>query len=105
MIPNNLKEIIDYVMEYVDGNSDEWFDIKKELLKLSPPKERSRFSRRHYSTKKHFINDFEREIMQYWEDSTGVELKIDESRLHPESWVKKPPGWGLAEFNKNREQN
>lgn len=105
MITNDQKEIIDYVIEYVGNSSDDWFRIKKEIVKLFPPKERSSFSRRHYSTKKHFINDFEIDIMKYWKDKTGVELQVDETMLHPESWKRRPAGWGLAEYNKSRKQN
>lgn len=102
MIPNKLKEIIDYVIEYVGTGSNDWFLIKKELVNLFPPKERSRFSRRHYSTKKHLINDFDREVIKYWEDKTGNKLFIDEGRLHPKSWKRKPKGWGLIEINEKR---
>lgn len=102
MIPNKLKEIIDYVIDYVGNSSNDWFSIKKELVNLFPPKERSRFSRRHYSTKKHLINDFDREVIKYWEQKTGNKLFIDESKLHPNTWQRKPKGWGLVEINEKR---
>lgn len=102
MIPNELKEIIDYVIDYASESSNDWFQIKKELVNLFPPKERSRFSRRHYSTKKQLINDFDRAVMKYWESQTGQKLFIDDTKLHPKSWKKQPRGWGLAAYNDKR---
>lgn len=102
MIPNELKEIIDYVIDYASESSNDWFLIKKELVNLFPPKERSRFSRRHYSTKKQLINEFDREVIAYWEKETGQKLFIDESKLHPSSWKQRPKGWGLAAYNERR---
>jgi len=102
VIPNELKEIIDYVIDYASKSSNDWFRIKKELIKLFPPKERSRFSRRHYSTKKQIINDFDREVIKYWEKQTGQKLFIDETKLHSSSWKRRPKGWGLAVYNEKR---
>lgn len=104
VIPNELKEIIKYVIDYAGDSSNDWFQVKKELVNLFPPKERTRFSRRHYSTKKHLINDFDREVIKYWENQTGNRLLIDETKLHPESWEQQPRGWGLAVYNERRKQ-
>lgn len=104
MIPNELKEIIDYVIDYIDGNSIDWFQIKKELVVLFPPKARSLFSRRHYSTKKQLLNDFDRKVIQYWEEQTRQKLVIDKTKLHPETWQRRPHGWGLKKYNENRQK-
>jgi hypothetical protein len=66
MIPEHLKELIDYVIDYVGDVSDDWFTIKKELVNNFPPRERSRFSRRHFSTKKHILNEFDYAVIDYW---------------------------------------
>ena len=105
VIPDNLKEIVDYVADYVADSTDDWFLIKRELVNNFPPKERVRFSRRHFSTKKHTINDFDRLVIDYWENLTGNKLSINEDKLHSQNWVQKPKGWGLKKYNDERKRN
>lgn len=102
VIPDKLKEIIEYAADYIGDSTDDWFRVKKELVNLFPPKQRSKFSRRHYSTKLHSINEFEMAVMNYWKNATGVELQVDENRLHDPNWEQKPRGWGLRKFNDER---
>ena len=101
-IPEFLQEHIDYVIEYVGDSSNDWFVIKMEIINRFPPKERSRFSRRHYSTKKHILNSFDYEVINYWKKKTGVDLWIDPNKLHPEDWIQRPKGWGLIAINEER---
>lgn len=107
-LPLNIKltetdiQYIDYVIEYVGTFSNDWFTIKKEIINCYPREQRIKFSRRHYSTKLFFINDFEKEIMKYWKERTGVELFIDDKKLHPTSWKRNPKGWGLLIYNEKR---
>lgn len=103
-IPVYLRDIIDYTIEFVDGASNNWFRIKSHIANQFPSKERSRFSRRHYSTKKHILNSFDREVIKYWETKTGTKLWIDPEKLHPEDWEQKPRGWRLFEINDERRQ-
>ncbi len=103
MIPEELKKLIDYVIDYVGASTNDWFIIKKELVNLFPPKERSRFSRRHYSTKKHILNEFDYLVIGYWEKKVGTKLIVDEKKLHPKNWAPKMRGWGLKEFNEKRQ--
>jgi len=98
-------EYIDYVIQYVGTFSNDWFTIKKEIVNCYPRKERTKFSRRHYSTKLFFINDFEKEIIKYWKEKTGIQLFIDEKKLHPTSWKRNPKGWGLLIYNEKRKSN
>ena len=102
VIPIHLQELIDYVIEYVGNATDDWFVIKRELVNSFPPKERSRFSRRHYSPKKHILNEFDQEVINYWEERTATTLIIDETKLHPDNWKQRPSGWGLKAFNEAR---
>ena len=103
-VPTHLKEIIDYTIEFVDGSSNDWFRIKSHIINQFPPKERSRFSRRHFSTKKHILNSFDKEVIKYWEEKTGTELWINPKKLHPENWEQKPHGWALIRFNNERKK-
>ena len=104
-IPNHLKELIDYVIEYVDGNSNDWLVIRAEIIRLFPPKDRSLFHRRHFSTKKPIMNEFDEEVIRYWEQKTGTRLFINENKLHSDSWIQKPKGWGLQAYNEQRRKS
>lgn len=95
-------QIMEYVISYVGDSTNDWFKIKKELINCYPRRLRSRFSRRHYSTKLFFVNDFEKEIMKQWTKITGIELFIDSSKLHPATWKRRPQGWGLRVYNEKR---
>ena len=103
-IPLALLQIINYGIDYMGTTTYDWFRIKKELVNLFPPGERSRFSRRHYSTKKHILNLFDKSVITYWEKTTGTRLWIDPEKLHPENWVRREQGWGLREFNEKRRE-
>ena len=101
-IPEHLLESIDYVIDYVGNSSIDWFKIKLEIINRFPPKERSRFSRRHHSTKKHILNEFDKKVIKYWQHKTGNVLWIDPNKLHPADWVRRPHGWGLFSINEER---
>jgi len=103
MIPEDLKKLIDYTILYASDTND-WFKIKMEIINNFPPKQRSLFSRRHYSTKKHILNSFDWEVIKYWENKTGKKLWIDPKKLHPENWIHKPRGWRLVEINEQRKR-
>lgn len=97
----DIKSVIDYVLLYA-GSSEDWLSVKKEILWILPPRRRSLFSRRHYSTKKHTINKFEQEVMAYWKKKTGLELKIADDKLHDVNWVQNKSGWGLLKYHEER---
>ena len=102
IIPKEVKDLIDYVAEYVSDETNEWFVVKPQLVNIFPPRLRSLFTRRHYSTKKHSVNDFEYLVMEYWKLKTGNRLLIDKTRLHDDNWKPRPKGWGLKKFNEDR---
>lgn len=104
MIDQNLRYIIDYVFEYVDSSSNDWFRIKQEIINNFPPKSRSLFSRRHKATRKHILNSFDREVITYWESKSGSKLWVDPDKLHPADWVWRPSGWKIREINEQRKQ-
>lgn len=71
IIPSEILSVIDYVMEYAT-NTNNWLTIKKEIMWLLPPSKRKYFSRRHYSTKKHTLNEFELKIIDYWKKKLAL---------------------------------
>lgn len=95
-IPDHIKDKINEIIEIVDGETNDWIIIRRQIINaIYPFKDRSYFSRRHYSTKKIIINDFEKKVINYWEQQTGQKVHIDESKLHPSDWVRRPHGWAL----------
>jgi len=70
-----ILEKINFVSTYV-SDIDDWIIIKKELLKQLPPNLRMLFSRRDEKTKKHSLNIFEKDVIEYWKRLTGITLII-----------------------------
>jgi len=101
-IPEILIEKIDYVASYVGNTSNDWFRIKKELINCFPIQYRNLFSRRHKTSKKFFINDFDKTIINYLETKLNTKLFIDENKLHKPEDERPPRYWGLMKYNKER---
>lgn len=104
IIPDQVKKVIDFVVQYVDTSTSDWIRVKKELLINLPPPLRSLFSRRHKTSKKHFLNQMELDIIKEWQALTGVLLVIEDDKLHRDSDEKPPRYWHLKEINKKRKQ-
>jgi len=74
-IPARVLEQIDFVITYVD-DCDDWVQVKKQILLGIPSQLRSNFSTRDPKTKEQSLNNFEKSIIQYWKEKTGVDLKL-----------------------------
>jgi hypothetical protein len=98
------KDRIAYVAAYVQDSITDWFVLKIEILRAFGRFDRKKLgmSRRHPSTEKLFVNEADREIMEYWELLTGIKPFVDETKLHDPNWVYRPSGWRLAEINEKR---
>ena len=70
-IVDQLKEISRYA-----GDCDDWMTIKKEVMKSIPSSLRSLFSRRDPITKEQIPNSFDKNIIEYYYNLTGIMLKI-----------------------------
>jgi len=82
MIPETIKEQVEFVASYV-GDCDDWVTIKKEIMKGLPPAVRKNFSTRDPKTKEQNLNSLEREIINYHREKTGIALvlrSLDERR-------------------------
>jgi len=83
--PDDLEIILDkvgFVSEYVD-DCDDWVSVKKQVLLNLPPRLRKNFSTRDSITKEQWLNTFERELIIYYRDLTGISLilrTLDERR-------------------------
>jgi hypothetical protein len=102
MLSKHLREKIEWTILYVGNECDDWVRIKTEILNNLVNEERKKFSRRHQNSWKQIVNDFDREVMDYWYKRTGVRLVIPKEKLHDESIIYKPRNWGLMLFNQRR---
>ena len=72
------KRILEEVQLVVsfDSDCDDWVTIKKEIMKGLHPKLRRNFSTRDPKTKEQSLNNFEKDIITYYKDLTGITLKL-----------------------------
>jgi len=56
-----LKEVLSYA-----SHVEDWLVVKKELLKILPPDERTSFSTRDPITKQQRMNEFEKKLSEEW---------------------------------------
>lgn len=102
MIPANLLQRIDEVIEYIGNSTTDYLVVKRQLINAFPASQRALFSTRHPCTKKHQLNDFDHEVIEYWHHQTKTLLQIDSSKLHNPDWKQKKKGWALTLLNKQR---
>jgi hypothetical protein len=75
MIPQRIKDQIQEVVMYV-GDCDDWVTIKKEIMKGIPAALRKNFSTRDPKTKEQWLNDFDKMVINYYKEMTGVDLVL-----------------------------
>ena len=75
MIPERIIEQIDFVASYV-SDCDDWVTIKKQILRGIPSILRKNFSTRDPVTKEQRLNQFEKKVINYYEDLTGTSLVL-----------------------------
>lgn len=81
-----LEELDNYFSYFKDESS--WLKLKKYILKSIKPELRALFSKRHHNTKKHSINDYEKNIIDYCKFKFNIDLVLNEEEKH--SNIKKP---------------
>ena len=77
-----ILEQIRFISSYV-GDCDDWVTVKKQVLLNLAPRLRKNFSTRNPKTKEQWLNNFEKELINYYRDVTGVNLvlrSLDERR-------------------------
>tara|TARA_A100001515_G_C4534696_1_gene198105 strand:- start:83 stop:355 length:273 start_codon:yes stop_codon:yes gene_type:complete len=55
---------------------DDWVTIKKEVMKNISPRLRKNFSTRDPITKNQHLNEFEKQLINYYRDITGITLVL-----------------------------
>ena len=82
MIEEQVLDLIHDIAEFY--KEDNWLTVKKFLVRYSHPEIRKNFSTRHDKTKKHTINTYEQNIINYYEEKYSVRLKLYEKDKHKE---------------------
>ena len=82
MIEEQVLDLIHDIAEFYKENN--WLTVKKFLVRYSHPEIRRNFSTRHDKTKKHAINTYEQNIINYYEEKYSVRLKLYEKDKHKE---------------------
>ena len=78
-----LKKIKELAVEIGEVYKDnDWLVVKKYILKYLNPKLRTVFSKRNSKTKKHILNDFEVELIDFYEKKFKTRLMLDENKKH-----------------------
>ncbi len=75
MIPDRIIEQIEFVASYAEG-CDDWVTIKKQIMRGIPSHLRKNFSTRDPITKEQRLNQFERQVINYYRDLTGTSLVL-----------------------------
>lgn len=75
MIPDRIREQVEFVSSYMD-TMDDWVSVKKQIMFGIPSELRRNFSTRDPKTKEQWLNNFERELINYYHDLTGVKLVL-----------------------------
>ena len=82
MIDKRIKEELDIIYSCVRGTSYDWIQVKKILIRSLPSDLRKGFSRRDEKTKVPNINDYELEIIEYWNDKYIERLPLRGDEQH-----------------------
>ncbi len=70
-----IRESFRFVSSYT-GDCDDWVTIKKQVLLNISPELRRNFSTRDPKTKEQWLNDFEKEMITYYKQLTGIQLVL-----------------------------
>ena len=73
IIPDRILEQTNFVASYAD-DCDDWVTIKKEIMRGIPSELRKNFSTRDPKTKEQNLNDFEKCLINYYKEHTGISL-------------------------------
>ncbi|HAI41779.1 MAG TPA: hypothetical protein DCM40_28525 [Maribacter sp.] len=70
---DRIFEEVRFVSSYT-GSCDDWVTVKKEVMKGLPPRLRKNFSTRDPKTKEQSLNNFEKSIINYYKQISGIDL-------------------------------
>lgn len=77
MIPQNVEKAARLAALWVKDYTDDWVTVKEEILTELTNEDRQLFSRRDEKTKEILaLNEMELELVTFWKELTGVELRL-----------------------------
>ena len=59
---------------------NDWLVVKKYILKYLNPEYRKFFSKRNAKNKKHSLNNFETDLINYYYENFNIRLELDENK-------------------------
>ena len=77
-----IIELIEELLEVWSENN--WLTIKKYIVRYSHPDIRKYFSTRHHYTKKHTLNDFEKDLIDFCKKEYNIEFVLRKEDTHHE---------------------
>ena len=75
-IPKRVMEELTMISELA-GQEEDWMVVKRLLLLSLPSKTRTLFSTRDPKTKCQTLNDFEKKLIELYNDMTGIRLRLN----------------------------
>jgi hypothetical protein len=75
-----INELISEIADVYKGN--DWLVVKKYILKYLDPAVKTKFSTRHYISKKHSLNEFELDLIDKYYQKYNIRLELDDSKKH-----------------------
>ncbi len=77
MLPKNVERAARMAAFWVKDHTDDWVTVKEEILTELVNEDRQLFSRRDAKSKEILaLNDMELELVTFWKQLTGVELRL-----------------------------
>lgn len=78
IIEEKIKTLIIEIGDVYKEN--DWLVVKKYVLKYLNPEYRKFFSKRNEKNKKHSLNNFEIDLINYYYKNFNVRLELDENK-------------------------
>lgn len=79
-VDEEVKELVEELVEFYKG--DDWIKVKKYILRYSHPDTRKNFSTRHEKTKKHTLNNFEINLINFIKSKYNIKLELKDKDKH-----------------------
>ena len=77
-LPEKVTDELRVAATLLSDHTDDWMEVKILLIRYLPPCLRSRLSTKEPVSKKAYLNQFERDIIEEYHKMTGVRLRIKE---------------------------
>lgn len=104
LLTEDMKHRIDSVIEYIGTSTDNWLTVKYKLIRAFSYHQNGLFSCVNVHTRKQELNDFDKEVIEYWREKTGISLGLRPDQIHDPNYVYVPRVFAFAAHNERRRQ-